>query len=184
MKRSGKIIVAVIVVLVMLAVVINLRYGMAVAAADPEVQVETVYVDRPVTEYVYIESEPAQPVYFAEIANTITQEEIDLLAKIVYLEAGNQSLLGQRAVVSVILNRVMDDAFPNTIEDVIYQKNPIQFTSVSKLNSATPNETQYEAIRLTLEETAPIIPSDVLYFSTGSTGREIYEKIGAHYFCR
>ena len=54
-----------------------------------------------------------------------TEDEVYLLACLVYCEAGNQSLDGQRAVANVVVNRVNDSRFPSTITDVIYQ--PGQF---------------------------------------------------------
>lgn len=126
---------------------------------------------------------PHYDLFYQEIADTITQDEIDLVAKILYLEAGNQSMTGQRAVVEVIFNRVMSDKFPNTISDVIYQKNPTQFSTASRANEAKPTETQYQAIEETLNATEPILNKEVLFFSTKSNWRTTYEQIGDHYFC-
>lgn len=49
-------------------------------------------------------------------------DELYLLAQCVEAEAGNHDL-GQQYVTQVILNRVHSTKFPNTIEEVIYQKN-------------------------------------------------------------
>lgn len=46
--------------------------------------------------------EVGQEAHYASIASTITESERELLAKATYLEAGNQSITGQRAVVEVI----------------------------------------------------------------------------------
>ena len=43
------------------------------------------------------------------------------LAKNIYFEAGNQPLAGRLAVAHVTLNRVIDQQFPNSICEVIYQ---------------------------------------------------------------
>lgn len=47
--------------------------------------------------------------------------EIDCLARNIYFEARNQSVLGQLAVAEVVLNRVKSKRFPNTICEVVYQ---------------------------------------------------------------
>lgn len=47
--------------------------------------------------------------------------EIDCLARNVYFEARNQTVLGQIAVASVVLNRVKSSKFPSTICGVVYQ---------------------------------------------------------------
>ncbi len=125
--------------------------------------------------------EVGQRAYYAEIADSITENERELLAKAAYLEAGNRSMTGQRAVVEVILNRVMSDKFPDTIEEVLYQ--PGQFTTAPRLASAKPSEKQYEAVDLTLETSTPILEPYVLFFATGLPEWQTkYEKIGAHYF--
>ncbi len=121
--------------------------------------------------------------YYKAVSENITPEELELVAKIVYLEAGNQSLTGQRAVAEVIFNRVLSDKFPNTVSEVIFQKNPIQFSTAASLSKAAPTDEQYNAVETTLSTTDPILPPDVLFFSTYSNWRTTYEQIGDHYFC-
>lgn len=71
---------------------------------------------------VYIDSTiPVIKPFYTTIANHITENERETLARLVYLEARGQSYLGQKAVVEVVLNRVLSDEFPNTIDDVIQQ---------------------------------------------------------------
>lgn len=53
--------------------------------------------------------------------------EMAMLAQLVQAEAGNQDLTGKRLVADVVLNRVESEQFPNTIREVIFQKNPVQF---------------------------------------------------------
>nr|WP_242833176.1 spore cortex-lytic enzyme [Desulfosporosinus acidiphilus] len=55
--------------------------------------------------------------------------DTNLLARVVNGEARGESYSGQVAVAAVVLNRVADPVFPNTIAGVIYQ--PGAFTSVS-----------------------------------------------------
>lgn len=45
-----------------------------------------------------------------------------LAAQMIEAEAGNQPLLGRRLVADVIYNRIDSDIFPNTIEEVLFQK--------------------------------------------------------------
>ncbi|MPM08413.1 hypothetical protein SDC9_54725 [bioreactor metagenome] len=143
------------------------------------------YVEVPAEpQIVIVEKEVTTKPYYAEIVETITDEEIELLSRLVYEEARNQSLLGQRAVVSVVLNRVMSDQFPNTVKEVIYDDDPcVQFQPAHKLKDTVPTEEQYQAVRMVLEASEPLLNSKVLYFSTGTNGHTKYEKIGNHYFC-
>lgn len=145
--------------------------------AEPQI----VYAEKKVAvkEEVVVGKEP----YYATIANSITDEEIELLAKLVYEEARGESILGQRAVVEVVLNRVMDNRFPDTIYGVIYQKNPVQFSPAYKLNSTVPTDEQYDVVKMVLEEVKPVLESKVVFFSTTTNGNTPYEKIGNHYFC-
>ena len=73
-------------------------------------------------------------------------EESYLLAKIAMAEAEGEDIEGKAHVIMVVLNRVADNRFPNTIHDVIYQKN--QFTPVGngRFNRIEPNEECYMAL--------------------------------------
>lgn len=54
-------------------------------------------------------------------ANAFTQAQQDCLATAIYFEARGETLEGQAAVAQVILNRVRNPAYPDTICDVVYQ---------------------------------------------------------------
>ncbi len=56
-------------------------------------------------------------------------EDIELLARLISSEAPGQPYEGQVAVAAVVLNRVRDPRFPDTIREVIFQ--PGQFTVIS-----------------------------------------------------
>ncbi|HHW31508.1 MAG TPA: LysM peptidoglycan-binding domain-containing protein [Clostridiaceae bacterium] len=58
--------------------------------------------------------------------------ELDLLARLITAEAVSEPYLAQVAVGAVVVNRVKDPRFPNTITSVIYQKDSkfYQFTPV------------------------------------------------------
>jgi spore germination cell wall hydrolase CwlJ-like protein len=51
-----------------------------------------------------------------------TDEDLYILSHIISAEAGNCSEDMMLSVGSVVLNRVADDRFPDTIEDVVFQK--------------------------------------------------------------
>lgn len=57
----------------------------------------------------------------------ISLEDFDLLCRTVFCEAGNQSFEAQRVTALAILYRLLNDKFPNTLHDVVYQRNPTQF---------------------------------------------------------
>ena len=51
----------------------------------------------------------------------IQEADKELLASIIFCEAGNQSYEGQVAVGAVIMNRVKSAVYPNSISEVVYQ---------------------------------------------------------------
>lgn len=59
----------------------------------------------------------------------------DLLACLIYCEAGNQPYTGKVAVGAVVINRVRSAAYPNTLSGVIYQSR--QFSPVGSGRLAT-----------------------------------------------
>ena len=65
-------------------------------------------------------------------ANAINPQQLDCLAKTVYFEAGNQSVIGKKAVAYVTLNRVFTNGFPSSVCEVIYQKGQYGWTTLNK----------------------------------------------------
>ena len=124
------------------------------------------------------ENEPLSP-YYELIAN-LTDNEKYLIYQITYLEAGNQSMEGQRAVIEVILNRVLSDKYPDTVEGVLSQSG--QFVTWKNRNAKSHNEEQEEALELVFTE-QPVLTLDYMMFSMGqfSWGRN-YVNIGDHWF--
>lgn len=52
----------------------------------------------------------------------LSQEEIEILQRIVEAEATGEDIKGKMLVANVILNRVKSDSFPDTVEGVVFQK--------------------------------------------------------------
>ena len=59
-------------------------------------------------------------------AEAAAQADKELLASLIFCEAGNQHYEGQVAVGAVVMNRVKSGSYPDSIADVIYQSG--QFT--------------------------------------------------------
>lgn len=108
-------------------------------------------------------------------------ETLDLLAKVITHESGNQPLEGKMAVGNVILNRVNSPSFGSTVYEVIYAPN--QFPGAT---NATPNEESILAARLVLEG-ANVVP-EALYFNGvgkpcwASRNKRLIKNIGGHSF--
>lgn len=76
----------------------------------------------------------------------VTDYERELLERLVYHEGNTESLECQKAIISVVFNRLYDEynRFGDSIEEVIYA--PGQFTVASYLFEDEPNETNKEAV--------------------------------------
>lgn len=134
--------------------------------------------------------EPEQPPVEPEPENRYAElhfsdEDVYILACLVYHEARGESFEGQVAVVEVVLNRMLSEYFPDTVEEVVFQKygDVWQFSPAPYLYTAEPTETQYEAVYAALAAEEPILPLDTVYFSTSPYNDSIVAVIGNHYFC-
>ena len=107
-------------------------------------------------------------------------------ACLVYHEARGESFEGQVAVVEVVLNRMLSDYFPDTVEEVVFQKygDVWQFSPAPYLYSAEPDEEQYLAVHTAIEEREHILSEDTVYFSTAPYNESVDMIIGNHYFCK
>lgn len=111
-----------------------------------------------------------------ETVTTADSSDLNLLAAIIYCEAGNQSREGKVAVGAVVLNRVASASFPNSISEVVYQAGQFTPAYSGALASGVPSDC-VEAAQAALNGENPV--GGALYFNTGSgTG----VKIGAHQF--
>lgn len=75
-----------------------------------------------------------------KIPSSISSTDKDLLARIIHAEAKGEPYAGKVAVATVILNRVDDDAFPNSIREVIYQKGQFEPVSNGEINKPADAE--------------------------------------------
>lgn len=66
----------------------------------------------------------------------IKKQDVRLLSSLIYAEAGNQCYAGQLAVGIVVMNRVENKQFPNTLKKVIYQKSQFGPASNGSLKKA------------------------------------------------
>jgi N-acetylmuramoyl-L-alanine amidase len=123
------------------------------------------------------------------IYHTISDEELNLLARLIHGEARGEPYIGQVAVGAVILNRMISSYFPDTIRAVIYQ--PGQFSPVANGQiNLRPNSTSYKAARAALQGQDPTRGAQ--YFYNPDTARHIswFEKrttvvrIGDHVFAK
>lgn len=73
-------------------------------------------------------------------AGNISNSDLYLLSCCVYGEARGESYAGKVAVAAVVLNRVKNSQFPNTISGVIYQRGAFTCVSDGQINLGTNDE--------------------------------------------
>lgn len=115
-------------------------------------------------------------------ANGITEEDLYLLANIIYCEAGCEPYIGKVAVGNVVMNRVKSNRQPNTIQGVVYAKgqfSPVRNGSLDRaLRRSSADESCYQAALEALSGAKPV--GDKLFFRrvNGRPG----QVIGHHVF--
>lgn len=116
-----------------------------------------------------------------DTSTSASSSDRELLAGLIYCEAGNQSWDGKVAVGAVVLNRVASSSFASTIKGVIYESGQFSPAGSGWLDSVIANgsipSSCYDAADAALAGENPI--GSAMYFNTGSV-KGI--KIGAHQF--
>lgn len=115
------------------------------------------------------------------------QNDLFWLARVIYRESGNQSLEGQMAVGNVILNRVADPSFPNTVEDVLAQKNQFSTYKSGALRATNPSETSIIAAKLVLDGGVVEETRGATFFDSGTNSwaarnKQFIATFGGHNF--
>ena len=118
-----------------------------------------------------------------QITEEIRLGEMELIAQLVQAEAGNQSLEGKRLVVDVVLNRVADPRFPDTVEEVIFQSGQFSVVSNGAFENAAWNMTSEDFLAVAIEYEMHT-NEEILYFNNCSNvcGDGEPFKVGAHWF--
>lgn len=106
----------------------------------------------------------------------------ELLAALIYCEAGGESYAGQLAVGSVVLNRVSSSYYPNTISGVIYQSGQFSPVASGRLATVLGSGLTTASCRQAAQEVLNgNITNDFLYFRR-NTGIIQGTVIGNHVF--
>lgn len=118
----------------------------------------------------------------------ISSKDKKLLARLVHAEAKGESFAGKVAVAEVVLNRVENEEFPDTVKEVIYEKNafePVQNGSINESADKESHQAVEEALEMEKEES----DVELLYFYNPETAtsdwifsRKVVKKIGNHAF--
>ena len=136
---------------------------------------------------VMLDKNQINDVSYASGSNT---SDIQLMARAINGEARGEPYEGQVAVGAVILNRVKNSQFPNTVAGVIYQSGA--FTAVSDGQINVPieeNSSVYKAARDAMNGWDPT-GGCIYYFNPNTAtnkwiwSRPLVKVIGKHRFCK
>ena len=113
---------------------------------------------------------------------------VNLLARAIYGEARGEPYTGQVAVGAVVMNRVKNSSFPNTISGVVYQSGSFDVVSDGQIN-LTPNSTAKKAAQDAINGWDPSYGA-IYYFNPNTAtsawiwSRPVTVVIGNHRFCK
>lgn len=125
-----------------------------------------------------------------QAASSGSSSDVQLLARAINGEARGEPYEGQVAIGAVILNRVKDSRFPNTIAGVIYQSGAFTAVADGQINKAMEDEaTVMKAARDAMNGWDPT-GGAVYYFNPATAtnkwiwSRPLIKTIGKHRFCK
>ncbi|MDA8233966.1 MAG: spore cortex-lytic enzyme [Clostridia bacterium] len=124
----------------------------------------------------------------ASRGQSVSREDLTLLARVAFSEARGESYQGQVAVVAVVLNRLKDSRFPKTIKGIVFE--PWAFTAVNDGQFwLEPNATAYKAAQDAVNGWEPT-GGAVYYYNPAKTtnkwiwSRPVLKTIGKHIFAK
>ena len=114
--------------------------------------------------------------------------DVNLLARLIYGEARGEPYTGQVAVGAVVMNRVKNSSFPNTISGVVYQSGSFDVVSDGQIN-LSPNSTAKKAAQDALNGWDPSYGAIYYFNPSTATNKWIWSRpltvtIGKHRFCK
>ena len=115
-----------------------------------------------------------------------SSSDVYLLAKTIYAEGRGEPYTGQVAIGAVVMNRVRNSAFPNTVSGVVYQKHAFTAVTDGQIN-LTPDDTAMRAARDAINGWDPTGGALYYYNPAVATSAWIFDRqtitvIGRHVF--
>ena len=137
--------------------------------------------------------EPGEP---EETEPPYTAEDLEALALAIYQEAGSDKCSDEARLMggTGVLDRVADDRFPDTIQEVLTQRaqyGRLHWTGLvwperaSHPNEAHAVERAYKVAEALLSgSVVDVLPADVIFQAEFVQGTEIVAQIDGFYFCK
>lgn len=179
--------------------------GQAMAEADTVLAQTDVHTKKP-AEIVIVDPETAPVMELVPLVVKIEEEpepepeaeidpdELEMLACVIYVEAGGDACSDETRMMvgNVVLNRVADDRFPDSIEEVLLQ--PYQYNTFSWDGIVWPEradtEPEAHAVQRAYEcaerllRGERVLDEDVVWQAEFCQGSEIVAHQDGMYFCR
>lgn len=168
-------------------------YADEIAQAEAEAEAYEAELKKKEEDLEYLKKKLEEEIRMSQLAANSTWRNISevqfsdgdrqLLANLIYCEAGGEPYAGKLAVGAVVMNRVLSSVYPNTVVGVVYQRKQFSPVASGRLELAlTQNKANADCYRAADEAMAGVTNvGNCLYFRTpipGLTGI----SIGGHIF--
>lgn len=112
------------------------------------------------------------------------QEDVKLVAELIFWENWYTDKAKKTAywTGAVARNRVKSPKFPNTYYEVIYQKNPTQYSTTKYFFTKELPKECYEMADNIVRNGTPDVPENVYYQATFSQGK-VWKELNGEVFC-
>ena len=110
-----------------------------------------------------------------------TWNDEELLARIIFAEAGGSTEEDMLLVGNVVLNRVASNRFPNTIKEVIYAPGQYAPTWNGAIHKTPSQEAGDCAEKLLNGER--FCPENVVFQAQFKQGSGVWKQVNSHYYC-
>lgn len=115
----------------------------------------------------------------------LTEEEFDLLCRCIQAEAGPKNFESQRMILHVIMNRVVSEDFPNSVEDVIMEHNDKGLYQFSVVENGMIETEATEEVKLNVMKellfNEVYVPKNILYFHATDidyrVARDVWKRV-------
>lgn len=157
---------------ILLALHIKMRYG---APGEPTEQPEVIPLMLPTAmaapelppEPMVLTPESPYPEF--SYSKDWGAEDSYLLAKLAMAEAEGESIQGKTLVILVVLNRVHNENFPDTIQDVIFEERQFSPVESGRFDRVEPDADCWEAVRTVMEAQYDYSGGALYFESCGDT---------------
>lgn len=113
-----------------------------------------------------------------ETERSYSDDDVWYLSRVIQAESGYCQREMMEGVGSVVLNRVADERFPDSIREVIEQ--PGQYSTLSWLSSQVPTEEVMD-VTIDLLENGSKFPPEVVWQANFIQGSGVYQSLSTSY---